>query len=132
MTTNDIAAAALDAVRAANRPDADAELKRRIRAALDLGHSEVRVAEAAGISRVTLRAWAKRAWVVDWRGEEIVVEGRTFYPREIAQTLTDLPIDTVGFDGPRAVDLAPGESTWLVADISERKPRHLRWRVTAR
>ena len=53
MTTNDVAAAALDAVRAANRPDADAELKRRIRAALDLGHSEVRVAEAAGISRVT-------------------------------------------------------------------------------
>ena len=132
MTTNDVAAAALDAVRAANRPDADAELKRRIRAALDLGHSEVRVAEAAGISRVTLRAWAKRTWVVDWRGEEIVVEGRTFYPREIAQTLTDLPIDTVGFDGPRAVDLEPGESTWRVADISGRKPRELRWRVTAR
>ena len=131
MTTNHSTDTTLDAVRAANRPDADAELKRRIRAALDAGHSEVRVAEAAGITRVTLRAWTRRTWVIDWRNEQATVEGRTLSPRAIAATLTDLPIDNAGFEGPRAVDLAPGESTWLVADTSERKRRQLRWRVTA-
>lgn len=132
MTTNHDTDTTLDAVRAANRRDADAELRRRILAALDAGYSEVRVAEAAGISRLTLRAWTRRTWVIDWNGEEVTVEGRTFTPRDHAQTLTDLPIDTVGFEGPRAVDLSPGESTWLVAYTSGRKPRELRWRVTAR
>ena len=44
-------------VREYNRREGQRELRRRIARALDAGLPETKVAEAAGITRPTLRAW---------------------------------------------------------------------------
>lgn len=114
-------------VREYNRRESQRELRRRIAYALDAGLPETKVAEAAGITRPTLRAWTHRRWIIDWRGEQVESTGRTLSAYDTAVTLTDWPVIDAGFDGPHADDLEPGESTMLTINTREGS---LHYRVT--
>lgn len=115
-----------------SKTETEKELKRRINIALDAGHSEVKVAEAAGVSRPTLRAWTLKTWEVAWQGEKLEFgPWRTFDPYTVALTLTDLPVSHAGCE-ENVNTLGVGGTTILEVGIRVplgQKPRTLRYTV---
>lgn len=119
--------------------EAYARLRHATACAVNAGAPVTDVAIAAGVGRPTVYRWVAEsndpAVDVIWRGERVRVEP-SGVPlridwRAVAETLTELPVQDAGIDGPDVRDLEPGQATDLVVHCKSgsQPARTLRYRV---
>lgn len=101
------------------------------------------VAAAAGTTRQTIYRWVAEhsdpAVDVVWRGTRVRVEPSGVPARidwrAVAETLTDIPVQDAGLDGPELRDLNPGQATVLAVrcgfGIDDARTLHYRVELAA-